>query len=146
MAMEKTAVGATLVVAIVLLTTMALALQSTTTVTNNGTIKTINVSAYQDSACTIPLTSWNWGTMEPGSSSIKTMYIKNEGTTSLNLTMTTTTWSPSNASSYIPVTWNKENTSISAGSSVQANVTLSVLSSIAGIPSFSFTMVITGTG
>jgi hypothetical protein len=146
MAMQKTAVGATIVVAIVLLTTMALALQSSINLSNSGNIKTVGVSAYQDSACTVPLSSWAWGTMDPGSSSTKTMYIKNEGTALVTLNMTTNTWSPSNASSYITVIWNKESTSVSAGSSVQANVTLSVSSSIAGIPSFTFTLVVTGTG
>jgi hypothetical protein len=146
MAMQKTLIGATLAVTVIMLTAMVFALQYSTSISNSGNIKTINVSAYQDSSCTVPLSSWTWGTMEPGSSAIKTMYIKNEGTAPLNLTMTTNTWSPTNASSYITVTWNRGNTVLNAGSSVPANVTLSVSQSIAGIPSFSFTMVITGTG
>jgi uncharacterized protein YdhG (YjbR/CyaY superfamily) len=60
--------------------------------------------------------------------------------------MTTNTWNPSNALSYITVTWNQNGTVVNAGLNVQANVTLTVSPSISGIPSFAFTMVITGTG
>jgi hypothetical protein len=147
MAMRKTTISAAFVVAAVLLTTSALALlQSTKTISNSGNIKTVNVSAYQDSGCTLPLSSFAWGTLDPGSSTVRTMYIKNEGTTPMTLNMTTNTWSPTNASTYITVTWNQENTVVNAGNNVQANVTLTVSPSIAGIPSFTFTMVITGTG
>jgi hypothetical protein len=147
MAMQKTAVGAAFLVAAVLLTATTLAiLQSSKTISNSGNIKTINVSAYQDSNCTIPLSAFNWGNMEPNSSAVQTMYIKNEGSAPMTLNMTTNTWNPTNASTYITVTWNQENTIVNPGINVQANVTLTVSPSIAGIPSYTFTMVIKGTG
>ncbi len=145
MAMHKTAIGATVLVAAVLLTTIVLALTQTASVTNNGTIKTIGVKAYQDSGCTIPLTSWTWGPLDIGSSTLKTMYIKNDGTVPMTLNMTTTSWSSPNAQTYIPVTWNREGIPVNAGASVQANVTLQVLAGIS-VSNFSFTMIITGTG
>lgn len=147
MAMQKTTVGAVFLVAAVLLTVTTLAiLQSTETISNSGNIKTVNVSAYQDSNCTIPLSSFTWGTLDAGSSAVRTMYIKNEGTVPMNLSMATNTWSPTNAPTYITVTWNRENATVTPGNNVQANVTLTVSPSITGIASFTFTMVITGTG
>jgi len=147
MATQKVSIGAFIVVAFVLLMTSVLAiLMSNTSIPNSGEIKGVNVSVYQNSACTIPLSSWNWSLLEPGSSTLKTMYVKNEGNTPMTLNMTTNTWVPSNAPTYVTVTWNRESAVVNAGSNVQANVTLAVSPSITGITSFSFTMVITGTG
>jgi hypothetical protein len=148
MAMQnKRFLGATIVAMVIMVTAVALALlQATQTIPNTGTIKGINVGVYENSACTVPLTSLAWGTLDPGSSTIKTMYVKNEGTSPMTLSMTTNTWNPSNALSYITVTWNQNGTVVNAGLNVQANVTLTVSPNISGIPSFAFTMVITGTG
>jgi len=147
MAMQKVSIGAFVAVAVFLLMTSVLAiLMSNTSVPNSGEIKGVNVSVYQNSACTIPLSSWNWSLLEPGSSTLKTMYVKNEGNAPMTLNLTTITWTPPSASTYVTVTWNREGAPVNAGSNVQANVTLTVSPSVTGITSFSFTMVITGTG
>jgi archaellum component FlaG (FlaF/FlaG flagellin family) len=147
MAMQKIAVGAVFLFAVLLLTATALAiLQSTKTISNTGNIKAVNVSLYQDSSCTIPLSALTWSNVEPNSSTIQTVYVKNEGTAPMTLNMTTNTWNPANALTYITVTWNQENTIVNPGNNVQANVTLTVSPSIAGITSFTFTIVIKGTG
>ena len=146
MAMQKVSIGAFVVVAVVLLMTSVLAiLMSNTSVPNSGEIKGVNVSVYQNSACTIPLSSWNWSLLEPGSSTLKTMYVKNEGNTPMTLNMTTNTWT-SGAATYVTVTWNRESYPLNPESSVQANVTLAVSPSVTGITGFSFTLVVTGTG
>jgi hypothetical protein len=147
MAMQKAVVGTIAAVAVVLMMTSVFAyLTANRSVPNSGEIKGVNVSVYQDSACTQPLTSWTWGVMDPGTSAVKTMYVKNEGNAPMILSLTTTTWAPSSASTYITVTWNREGTGVNAGSNVKADVTLSVSPSTAGITGFTFTMVITGTG
>jgi archaellum component FlaG (FlaF/FlaG flagellin family) len=147
MAMKTTAIGAVFLVAAVLLTATALAvLLSTKTISNTGNIKAVNVSLYQDSSCTIPLSTLTWSNVEPNSSTVQTMYVKNEGTAPMTLNRTTNTWSPANASTYITATWNQENTIVNPGNNVQAIVTLTVSPSISGITSFTFTMVIKGTG
>jgi hypothetical protein len=145
--MQKAVIGASLAVATMLFMASALALlQGSKSISNSGTIKAINVGVYSDSGCTQALSSLTWGMMDPNSSSVKVMYVKNEGNTAMTLNMTTNTWSPSNAANYITVTWNREDAVVNPGSSVQANVTLSVSPSITGITSFTFTMVIAGTG
>jgi len=147
MAMQRTKIlGATVVVVVILLTATVLALLQSVTLPNTGSIKAINVSVYENPACTVPLTTLTWGALEAGSSTIKTMYVKNEGTSPMTLGMTTTAWNPSNALSYITVIWNQNGTIVTAGNNVQANVTLTVSPSITGITGFAFNMVITGTG
>ena len=147
MATQKVSIVAFVAVAVVLLVTSVLAiLMSNTSIPNTGEIKGINVSVYQNSACTTPLSSWNWSLLEPGSSTLKTMYVKNEGNTPMTLNLTTNTWTPPGAATYVTVTWNREGAVVNAGSNVQANVTLAVSPSVTGITSFSFVMVITGTG
>jgi hypothetical protein len=109
-------------------------------------VSTVNVGVYSDSACTQNLTSVSWGTLSPGGSVTKTVYVKNTGTSRITLSMTKTNWSPSSANGPITLSWNRENTALNAGQATTATLTLSVSQSISGITNFSFNIVITGTG
>ncbi len=141
---------------IVALTVAALTLAATTlaaiTVNQNlgstGTITTApNIGVYSDSSCTQNLTSISWGSIAAGGSTTKTIYVKNTGTGTLTLsTPTVSGWTPSGASTYITLTWDKTGTQLTAGQSVTATLTLSVSSSITGITTFSNTITIQGTG
>ena len=146
MAMQKATIGAIVIIALmaVVLSTLG-ALTVSQTFSNSGSISAIGVGVYSDSGCTTVLSSINWGTVNPGASATYTMYVKNNGTLPVTLTMTTGTWNPTNASSYINLTWNQQNYSLPAGSSVPAVLTLNVSSSISGITSFTFNVTITGT-
>jgi len=146
MSTQKIAIGAVVAVAAMLMMTSALALlQSSRTFTSTGVITSVNVGVYQDVGCTQVLSSIDWGTLDPGATSNKTIYVKNSGNTQVSLNMTVSAWSPSNASNYITVTWNREGTVLNAGSSVTTLLTLSVSSSITGITNFSFNVTIVGT-
>lgn len=116
------------------------------TISSSGTIKAINVQVYSDEACTNPIGSINWGNREPGDTVTRTLYVKNTGNAPMIISMTVGNWSPSVASTYITITWNREGTSLSAGSSTSATISLSVSSSITGINSFSSDITIEGTG
>lgn len=110
---------------------------------------TVNVSANlgvdSDSACTIPVTSINWGTLNPGGNTAQTVYIKNTGSgLSLALNMTTSNWS-TGANGQITLTWNQENTRLNPGQSVAAILTLNVSPTIADVTNFSVQITITGT-
>lgn len=147
MAMQKTTVAgiAVAVIAVVMLTTVLAALQASKTLTNTGSITTVNVGAFSDSGCTQALSTINWGTISPGSSASQTIYIKNTGTAQVSLNMTVTAWNPASASSYMSFTWNQEGTVLSAGSSVATMLVLNVSSSVSGITTFGFNATITGT-
>jgi hypothetical protein len=147
MAMQKTTVAgiAIAVAAVLMLTTVLAALQASRTLTNTGSIITVNVGAYSDSGCTQVLSTVDWGAMIPGSSANKTIYIKNTGTAMVSLNMTVNAWNPANASSYMSLTWNQEGTVLNVGSSVATLLVLNVSPSISGITNFGFNATITGT-
>lgn len=110
-----------------------------------GTVKAVNVGVYWNSACTNITSSINWGTLSPGGSKDFTLYVKNEGTVALRLSLSTQDWNPLNAANYMTLSWNREGQAVSFGSVVAATLTLSVSSSISGIASFGMDIVITGT-
>lgn len=110
-----------------------------------GSISAVNVGIYSDSQCSQRLTSVDWGTLSPGETLTKTIYIKNTCDRQLELRMTKTNWDPPEANGPISITWNREGATLNQGQSVQAVITLSVSSTISGIASFDVQVVITGT-
>jgi len=107
---------------------------------------TVSLGVYNNSACTQTLTSIDWGTLSPGGTVTRTIYVKNTGNTQVTLSMTKANWDPASANGTITLTWNREGTTLNAGQSTAATLTLSVSSSISGITSFSVNVVISGTG
>jgi uncharacterized repeat protein (TIGR01451 family) len=146
MAMQKATIGAVLAIAVMGLMVSALgALVATRTISNSGSVTAVGVGVYSDSDCKTALTAISWGTVNPGDVKTYTVYVRNEGTVSVTLSMTVSNWNPSSASSYITLTWNKEKSTLTAGQVVSAVLTLSVSSSVSGVTSFSFDITITGT-
>jgi len=118
------------------------AVQSSRTVSNAGTVRTFGVGVYQDSDCINALNSFDWGTLEPGSSKNVTCYVRNELSSVSTLSMYTSNWSPSNASDYMSLSWDYGGQSIDVDEVVQVTFTLSVDASIEGITNFSFDITI----
>ncbi len=147
MATQKSSSTLILVVATLAVvgTTVLAILSASQSVSNVGNIKTVGVGVYKDSGCTQTLSAIDWGTLAPGSVRNYTAYIRSEGNTVLVLSRTINNWNPALASGYITLNWNREGYVLSAGTSVQATLTLSVASNITSIASFSFDIVITGT-
>ncbi len=119
---------------------------SNRTVSNAGSVRAIGVEVYWDQACTNSVSSINWGIVDPGASKNSTVYVRNTGNTPITLTMTTSNWNPSNASTYIALTSNYAGQSIGENGVVQVTFTLSVSPSITGITSFSFDITIAANG
>ena len=111
----------------------------------SGTITTVNVEAYTDAACTIPCTSLNVGNVAPGSTTTQTIYIKNAGTVPMTLTMAPSNWNPTNANTYLTLSWNRQNTVLAAGSSISATLTLVAAANTGSLTTFSCSVTITGT-
>jgi len=120
--------------------------QTNRTISNAGAVKAIGVGVYWDQACTNAVTSINWGTIEPGSTVNKTCYIRNEGNSVSTLSLQTSNWNPSNATDYMNLIWDYGGQSISPDEAVRVTFTLSVLSSVQNITSFSFDITISATG
>jgi hypothetical protein len=151
MEMRKISTGVILAIAttglFLTLLTSGLLLSNQTVPSNGSVLSTVNVGVYSDSSCTQNCTSINWGTLAPGSSTIRTVYVKNTGTLPMTLNMATTGWNPSNANGPITLSWNREGAVLNASQSISATLTLTVSSSISSsITTFSFNITITGTG
>jgi hypothetical protein len=145
MSMQKAVAGTGIAVAVIFMMTSALALlQPSTSVTHTATIETLNLGVYQDSACTQPLSSVNWGTLKPGTAANRTIYVKNTGNAAVSLNMTVTTWNPSIASSYITLTWDRQGSLLAVGNIVQALMVLSVSANVNGFTEFNCTTIISG--
>ena len=139
------AVIALLITGLALTVTTAAILSANQTVPLSGTINAVNLGVYTDSACTIPATALNVGATSPGASATQTVYVKNTGNVAETLTMTTGNWNPSNANTYLTLSWNRENTVLSAGSSIQATLTLTAAANTGSLTTFSCDVTLTGT-
>lgn len=151
MAKRRVSVGTIITIAVtgvfLTLLTSGLLLSSQTMPSNGTVMSSVNVSVYNDQACTQNCTSINWGSLAPGSSTSKTIYVKNTGTLPMALNMTTIGWNPSEANGPIALSWNRNGAVLNASQSISATLTLTVSSSInSSITNFSFNITITGTG
>jgi len=147
MALQKTQVSIILIVgALVAVSTLVSGLLiASQTISNTGNVAAVGVGVYWDSGCTNAVSSIDWGALDPGASTDVTIYVKNEGSMAVVLGMTTNNWNPASASSYMALSWNRENYVLSSGSVVHAVLTLSVSSGVSEITDFSFDIIITGT-
>jgi hypothetical protein len=145
-------IGSTAALALVTIVFFAMfasgAIVTSKTISSSGTITTVassaNLGIYQDSACTTVASSIDWGTINPGGSVTRTVYVKNTGTTTVTLAMSTTNWTPSTANGPITVSWNQAGTTLATGQVATATLTLQVSSGISGITSFSTNITIAG--
>ena len=143
--LSKGAIIAVAIAAILLTVTTAAVLSANQTVPLSGTITAVNLGVYSDSDCTQNCTSLNVGTLNPGGSATQTVYIKNTGNVPETLTMTANNWNPTNASSSLTLTWNRQSTVLNAGQSIQATLTLTAASSTGSLTTFSCDVTVTGT-
>ncbi len=122
------------------------ALQTTRTLSSSGTIQTVGVGVYANSACTNPISAIPWGNLQPGSSQNFVCWIRNEGSSPSTLSLSTSNWNPSAAANYLTLSWNYGGQTLNPGAVVQVTFTLSVSADIQGITSFGFDITIVGSG
>ena len=122
------------------------AYQTSSTLSNVGTLKVIGVGIYWDAGFTNKTTTINWGMLEQGTQKSVTIYIRNEGNSPVTLSKATSNWSPATASTIITLAWNYNGQTINAGASLQVTFTLTVASNTAGINTFSVDITIIGSG
>jgi len=139
------AIIAIVITAIAVTVTTAAVLSNNQTVPLNGTLNAVNLSVYSDSSCTIPATSLNVGTLNPGGTATQTVYVKNTGNIAETLTMSTANWNPSNASTSLTLSWNRQSYVLPAGQNIQATLTLTAAANTGSLTSFSCDATLTGT-
>ncbi len=111
----------------------------------SGSVTGVNVDLYTDMYCTIPCTSLNVGSVAPGTSATQNIYVKNSGTAAMTLSMAVSAWNPSNAGSYLTLSWNRAGYVLAANASVQAVLTLTAAANTGSLTTFSCNVTITGT-
>lgn len=111
-----------------------------------ATLKLMGVGVYKDVNFTVPVSEIDWGIVEHGETKNFSAYIKNESNVPITLTMHTEDWIPANASSFISFSWDYSGSEILVDGSIPVTFVLNVDPTTAGIDSFSFTIVIVGSG
>jgi len=109
-------------------------------------IKVLGVEAYWDPECTSTVTEIDWGVLEPSDSVSKVIYVRNTGNAAVVLSMTTENWSPTEAGTYITVTWDAEGSTLDVNATLMITITLNVSADITGFSEFHVDIVITGGG
>ena len=143
--MAKVTIGTVFAIGIIGAAMITLAgLTAYRTIPNTGNVKTSGVNVYWNLACTNETTNINWGALSPNTAKSYTLYIKNNGTVPITLSMTTDTWNPSNAANYITLNWNCTGHVLNQNSVTAAYLTLTISPNTTGITNFSFDITITG--
>ena len=119
-------------------------LTTTQNVPGSATISAIGLGVYSNSGCTTALTSISFGSVNPGTQVTQTIYLKNTGNIAENLTMTVNSWSPSNAGTYITITWSPTTSPLASGAVTSATVTLAASASAGALSTLSFNLAFTG--
>jgi len=113
------------------------------TVNAKGRVVGIRVEIYQDANATIPLTLIDWDFIEPNETKSYVCYVKSKSNVPAYLTLTTESWNPINASEYIFLTWNYDNSTLEPEELREITFSLYVDINISGIDAFSFDIVVT---
>jgi cytochrome c oxidase assembly protein Cox11 len=111
-----------------------------------GTIKTVGVGAYWDRNCTQKATVLDWGVLEPGQNKSVIIYVRNESTVHISLSLSTGNWTPSNASTFMALTWSFTGQFVKQGDVAKVTLFLMVSKQIKGVGAFGFDIVIAGSG
>jgi len=121
-------------------------MQSSVRIVGRGTVKAVGVGVFWDSNCTNPVSFIDWGMVEPGSINNVTVYMRNEGNVAASISLATGNWNPSNAFDYLALSWNYDGRQLNPLEVAQVTLILTVSSSVQGITSFSFDIIISASG
>jgi len=111
---------------------------------DSGKLRTVRVAIYCDSSINNPLSSIDWGNLEPGANKNIECYIQNIGNIASILTLETANWNPPEAATYITLTWDYDEQTLNIDEVIQVTLTLTISENIQGITSFFFDITITG--
>ena len=128
----------------IFLTLVTAGIISTQSIPSDGTITAVDVGVYSNIECSQNCTSISWGSLYPSNSTARTVYVKNIGTVPITLSMTPVNWDPTDASTYLTLTWNQQGTVLDVGDSVTATLTLTVAADTGDLQDFNVNIVISG--
>ncbi len=118
--------------------------QTSSTISSVGSFKAVGIGVYWDEQSTRSVNALDWGSLAPGSSKSFTVYISNEGALPLTLSLSTSDWSPTAASTYMTLTWDYNGRTLKADTTIPVTITLTVSTDISGINTFNFDITAVG--
>jgi hypothetical protein len=138
-------IGLLLVVGTMMFASSAITNQTSKSVPSQGKLSVINLGVYSNSACTLNLTTIDFGSIYSGGTSNITCWIKNIGNSNETLSLTTNTWSPVTVSQWLTLSWNQAGTVLMQNQVVAANLTLTVSPNVdPSLSNFTLNVVIAG--
>ena len=90
------------------------------------------------------LTYVDWGILEPAQNATRDMIVENKNLRAITLRMTTSSWVPSLAMSYITLEWNYTGTKVNPSNTIPIMLILRVSPLIENITDFSFDITVFG--
>lgn len=145
----KTRLALSLVVASALIVAVIVAVDSMTIryvpIPSTASVKAVGVGIYWDIELAQPVTSINWGTIEPGENVNRSIYIQNVGNVPITIGLMTQNWNPPEASC-ITLAWNYTGQLINVNEAIPVTLTLSVPLEVTGFTNFSFDIIISAMG
>jgi hypothetical protein len=113
---------------------------------NNGVISGgTGIEVYWDSKCINKVSSIDWGSLEPGTTTTVTLFIKNKGKNQVTLGYYTSNWSPSEIANCLNLKWDYTGQNIEFKETVQVVFILHVSENVEATETFSFDIVIVAT-
>jgi hypothetical protein len=107
-----------------------------------GRIVGVRVEIYEDAGASMPLTQIDWKMVEPDETKTYVCYVKSLSNVPTTLSLMTSAWMPSNASTFITLTWNYDNTTLLPNEIRQIVFSLHVSPIVNGIDNFSFEIIV----
>jgi hypothetical protein len=101
-------------------------------------VKGTGVGICWDQTCINTTLAFEFGQINPGSNKTLTIYIKNECSFPVILTLETSNWNPLASADYISLDWNYSGQALNVNEVIPIEITLTVNASIYGISEFSF--------
>lgn len=103
-----------------------------------------NIEVYWDSKCTRRVSSIDWGSLEPGTNTTVTLFIKNKGRIPVTLSYYTSNWNPPETANYLYLSWDYTGQRIKFKETSQVSFTLHASENVE-IETFSFDVTTIGT-
>ena len=113
--------------------------------TGVSAVEAVSVGVYWDLDCTSPVESIDWGSLSPGSSTMASVFVRNEADADVRLSLNTTGWKPTHASEDIFLDWNYTRGPLRPEDAAHTTLSLYVSPRITNVTDFSFDIVISAT-
>jgi hypothetical protein len=113
---------------------------------STAAVVAVGLSVWRDEACTVPVSSIDWGVLAPDESKNLVLILRSESNVPVTLSMNASGWNPPQAANYIQLSWNYNGVQLQPQTIIPVTFTLTVNPSVSGISSFSFEIVLVASG